>query len=129
MGLSTTTVLKLLAKVDSTVEVQATVIVDIDVQRLEVGRSVDNTDLASLDKVVGDNEVLLVRSDLDVVRAHSGLVVVGVIQTLDVAQVADIEGGNVVGGGESQVEEAAILADVGAGERGEGQFRFNLCLT
>lgn len=118
MGLGTTAALKLLAKVNSTVEAQATIVVDIDVQRLEVSRSVDNTDLAGLHKVVGDNQVLLVRSDLDVVRAHGRLVLIGVVQTLDVVEVADVKSGNVVGSGEGQVDEAAILTDVGAGERG-----------
>jgi hypothetical protein len=120
--LSTTTVGELFAEIDSPVEAQATVIVDVDVQRLEVSRSIDDANLASLNEVVGDHEVLLVRGNLDIVRSHGRLVLIGVVQTLDVAQVADIEGGDVVGGGEGQVEEATILADVGAGSRKEGQF-------
>lgn len=44
--------------------------------------------------------MLLVRSDLDVVRANGGLVLIGVVKTLDVVQVGDIEGSDVVGGGE-----------------------------
>lgn len=62
--------------------------------------------------------MLLVRSNLDVVRSDGGLVLIGVVKALDIVQVADVEGGDVVGRGEGQVEEAAILADVGAGERG-----------
>jgi hypothetical protein len=122
VGLSTATVGEFLAEVDSPVEAQATIIVDVDVQRLEISRSIDDTNLASLNKVVGDHDMLLVRSNLDVVRSDGRLVLIGVVQTLDVAEVADVEGGDVVGGGEGQVEEAAILADVGAGERREGQF-------
>lgn len=56
----------------------------------------------------------LVGSDLDVVRADGRLVLVGVVQTLDVLQVADVEGGNVVGGRQGEVGEAAILRNVGA---------------
>lgn len=122
MGLSTTTVGELLAKVNSPVEAQTTVLLDVDVQSLEVSRSIDDANLAGLDEVVGDHEVLLIWSNLDVVRSDGGLVLVGIIQALDIVQVADVEGGDVIGGGKSEVDEAAILADVGAGERSEGQF-------
>ena len=88
--LSTTTVGELLAEVDSPVKAQATIIIDIDVQRLEVSRGIDDADLAGLNKVIGDHEVLLVRSDLDIMRTHGGLVLVGIIQALDVVQVADV---------------------------------------
>lgn len=114
MGLSAATVGELLAKVDGAVEGQTTILLDVDVKRLEVGRGVDDANLAGLDEVVGDDDVLLVGSDLDVVRADGGLVLIGVIETLDVLQVADVQSDNVVGGGESGVEVAAILADVGA---------------
>lgn len=118
VGLSTTTVLKLLAKVNSPVEAQAAILIDIDVQSLEVSGSIDDANLAGLDEIIGDDKVLLVRSHLDVVRSDGGVVLVGVVQALDVVQIADVEGGDVVGRGEGQVEEAAILADVGAGEKG-----------
>lgn len=114
VGLGATAVGKLLAKVDGPVEVQAAVIEDVDVQRLEVGRRVDDADLARLHKVVGDEEVLLVGGDLDVVRANGRLVLVGVVQALDVVQVADVEGGDVVGGRQGEVGEAAILRKIGA---------------
>ena len=52
--------------------------------------------------------MLLVRSDLDVVRANGGLVLIGVVKTLDVVQVGDIEGSNVVGGGESDCNELLV---------------------
>lgn len=116
--LSTTTVRELLAEVDSPVEVQATIIIDINVQRLEVSRGIDDADLAGLNKVIGDYQMLLVRSDLDVVGTHGGLVLVGIIQALDVVQVGDVQGGDVVGGCEGQVEETTVLTDVGTDERG-----------
>lgn len=114
VGLSAATVGELLAKVDGAVEGQATIFLDIDVERLEVGGGVDDTNLTGLDKVVGDDQVLLVGCDLDVVRADSGLVLIGVIKTLDVVQVTDVQSGDVVGSSESGVEVAAVLADVGA---------------
>ena len=58
--------------------------------------------------------MLLVGSDLDVVRTDGGLVLIGVIQTLNVRQVADVKSGNVVGSGEGEVEEATVLGDIRA---------------
>jgi hypothetical protein len=60
--------------------------------------------------------VLLVRRDLDVVRADGRLVLVRVVEALDVVQVADVERCDVVGGCQGQVDEAAVLGDVGAGD-------------
>lgn len=80
--LSSTTVRKFLAKVNRAVEGQAAILIDVNVERLEVGRGVDDPDLARLNEVVGDDQVLLVGRDFDVVRSHSGLVLVGVIETL-----------------------------------------------
>jgi hypothetical protein len=50
--LGTTTMGKLLAEVDGAIEAQTSVIVDVDVQRLEIRRSINNSDFASLHKVV-----------------------------------------------------------------------------
>lgn len=86
-------------EVDAAVEVQAPVGVDVDVERLEVRRSINKADLTRLDKVVGHDDVLLVGRDLDVVRADGGLGFVWVVETLDVAQVGDVERGDVVAGG------------------------------
>ena len=99
--LRATTVGKLLGEVDGAVEAERAVVVDVNVQGLEVCGSVDDTDVAGLHEVIGDDDVLLVRSDLDVVRANGGLVLIGVVKALDVVQVGDIEGSDVVGGGES----------------------------
>lgn len=54
MWLRATTVGKLLGEVNRAVETQTAVVVEVDVQRLEVSRGVDDTDLAGLDKVIGD---------------------------------------------------------------------------
>lgn len=85
--LRATTVGKLPGEVDGAVEAERAIIVDVNVQRLEVGGSVDDTDIAGLDKVVGDDYVLLVGSDLDVVGSDGGLVLIRVIKALDVVQV------------------------------------------
>lgn len=112
--LSSTAVGELLAEVDGSVEGKTSILLEINVKGLEVSRGVDDTNLACLHEVIGDNQVLLVRGDLDVVGSHGGLVLIGVIKALNVVQVADVKGGNVVGGGQSGVEVLAVLTDVGA---------------
>lgn len=113
MGLSSTTSLVEVGEVDGAVEVQGAVVLDIDVEGLEVGGGVDDADLAGLDEVVGDDEVLLVGGDLEVVGADGGLGDVGVVKALDVVEVGDVEGGDVVSGGEGEVGEAAVLGEIG----------------
>ena len=99
--LRATTVGELLGEVDGAVEAERAIVVNVNVQRLEVCRSVNHTDVASLHEVVGDNDVLLVGSDLDVVRANGRLIFIGVVETLDVTQVGDIEGSDMIGSGKS----------------------------
>jgi hypothetical protein len=115
MRLGSTTIGKLFAEVNGTVENKTSILLEIDVKRLEVSRGVDDTDLAGLNEIIGDNQVLLVGGDLDVVGSDGGLVLIRVIKTLDVVQVANIESSDVVGGGQGGVEVLAVLADVGAG--------------
>lgn len=114
MRLSTTAALELLAEINRPVETQAAIVVEVNVQRLEVSRGVDYSNISGLNKVVGDDKVLLVRRDLDIVRANSGLVFVGVVQALDVVQVTNVEGSNVIGGGQREIEETTVLGDIGA---------------
>lgn len=119
MGFSTTAAGELFVEVDGTVEAKAAVLIEVDIKSLKVSRGVDDTDVSSLNEVVCDNQVLLVRSNLDVVGADGGLVLIGVIQSLDIVEIADIKSCNVVCGGQSKVDVFAILGDVGAvGERG-----------
>jgi len=101
-------------KVNGAVEVQASIRVDVNVERLEISRGVDEADVASLYEVVGDDDVLLVGGHLDVVGTNAGLDLIRVVETLDVVEVADVEGGDVVGSGEGQVDELSVLGDVGA---------------
>lgn len=115
MRLGTTTVRKLAAEVDAAVEAQAAVVFNVDVQGVEVGRGVDEADLAGLHEVVGDSDVLLVGGHLDVVGADGGLVLIGVVEALDVVEVADVQGRDVVGGRQGQVNVFAVLGDISAG--------------
>lgn len=114
MRLSASAIGELLAEIDSSVERQATVLVEIDVQGLEVSWSVDDTNFSSLHEIVGNNHMLLVGSNLDIVRADSGLILIRVIKTLDIVQITNIQSSDVVGSGQSKVDEAAVLGDVGA---------------
>lgn len=113
MGFCATAVGKLLVEVDASVEGQAAVLVQVDIESLEVSWGVDEADLARLHEVIGHNQVLLVGRHLDVVRADGGLILIRVIEPLHVVQVADVQCGNVVGGGQGQVDEISILGEVG----------------
>lgn len=115
MRLGSTTSRELLVKVNGAVEAEAAVLVKVDIQGIEVSRRVYVADLSGLHKVIRNNKVLLVRRHLDVVRANRRLLFVRVIQPLDVVQVADVQCRDVVGRGQRQVEEPAVLGDVGAG--------------
>jgi hypothetical protein len=116
-------------ELDSAVEAEAAVLEDVDPVRLVVGGGVDNGDLSSvsyakvyqgerdthiaaLDKVASDEQVLLVGRDLDVVRSDDGLVLLGVIKTLDVVEVRDVEGRDMVALCDCEVGELAVVADV-----------------
>jgi len=94
--LTAATVLEFLAEIDGTVEGNTAVVVDVDVLCLEIGWNVDNTDLTCLHKVIGDDDVLLIRRDLNVVRANYGMDLLGIIEALDVVEVANVQSGNVV---------------------------------
>ena len=85
-------------KVNAPIKVQRPIRVDIDIQRLEVSGGVDKADLAGLHEIVRDDNVLLVRSDLDVVRTDGGLNGVWIVEALGVVEVGDVERGDVVSG-------------------------------
>ena len=114
MWLSTSTVGKFIGEIDEAVEGKASVVINVNVLSLEISRCVDDPNFTSLNKVIGDNHVLLVRSDLDVVGPDDRMHLIRVIKTLHVVQVTDVKGSNVVGSGQSQVDKTSILADVGA---------------
>jgi hypothetical protein len=116
--LSTTTVASVTAlgegllEVNTPVEAQGTIWKDVNPLSLEIGWGVDNANLASLDEVIGDEEVLLVGRDLDVVRTGDTLVFIRVIETLDVVEVRDVERSDVVAESKSEVGPLAVIRDV-----------------
>lgn len=93
-------------EIDRAAEVQGTVRVDVDIKSLEVGRGVDQANIARLHKVVGNDNVLLVRSNFNIMRANGRLILIRVVEALGVFQVRDIECGNVVGRGERHCGES-----------------------
>jgi hypothetical protein len=99
--LRATTIGEFSGEVDGTVEAERAVLVDVNVQRLEVCRSIDDPDVTGLHEVIGDDDVLLIGSNLEVVGSDGGLIFIGVVKALDVVQIGDVEGSDMVGGGES----------------------------
>jgi hypothetical protein len=120
-------------EVNATVEAERTVVENIDPVALVVTRGVEDADVAGFDEVTGDEEVLLVRGELDVVRAwnwsviaspnsrhhvngkltNNTLVLVRIIETLGVLQVRNIDCSDVVAQSEGEVRPLSILGDVG----------------
>lgn len=68
-----------------------------------------NTYIASLDEVTGNEQVLLVRRDLDVVGADDGLLLVGVVEALRVIKIRDIDSGDVIAEGDGEVGKLAVV--------------------
>lgn len=76
------------------------------------------TYISCLNKVAGNEEVLLIRRDLDIVRSDDGLLLIRIIKTLDVVEVRDVESGDVVAERDGEVGELSVVGDVGVyGER------------
>jgi hypothetical protein len=99
-------------EINRAVEAQASIGQDINPLRLEVRRRVHDANIASLHEVVRDEQVLLIRRDLEVVRADDTLVLIGIVETLDVLEVGDIESGDVVAQREREVGEFSVVGDV-----------------
>jgi hypothetical protein len=75
-------------------------------------KSSPGTYIASLDEVARHEQVLLVRRDLDVVRADDGLLLIGVVEALDVVEVGDVQRGDVVAERQGEVGQLAVVGDV-----------------
>ena len=116
--LRATSVRKVLREIDAAIEVQAAVIVKVNVQRAIIGGRIDQTDLARLEEVIGDEQMLLVGGDLQQMGADGVLDFLGVVEADGVAEVGDVEGGDVVAGGVGEVGEAGVVGDVGEDGRG-----------
>lgn len=83
-------------EVDASVEVQRPIGIDVNIQSLVISRCVDIADLASLHEVVGDDDVLLVGSNFDVVRPYAWLNLVRIVQALWVVKVGYVQSGDMV---------------------------------
>jgi hypothetical protein len=99
-------------EVNGPVEVKGSIRVDVNVLDLVVRGSVDQTNLLLLKEVISDDNVLLIRSNLDVMRADDWLLGVRVIKALRGAQVRDVESEHVVVSGKSTIDELAILSKI-----------------
>jgi hypothetical protein len=104
---------KLAQEIDAPVEAQAAILVDVNPLRLEVRWRVHDSDLSRLHEVIRDQQVLLVRADLDIMRSHDALVLIRVIEALDIVQVGNVERCDVVAERERKVCELTIVGDVG----------------
>lgn len=109
---SSTAFRELRQEVNAAIKAQATIRQDINPLSLEISRSINNRDISGLNKVISNKQVLLIRRNLDVVRTNNSLVRVGIIKTLDVVQIRDIEGCNVVAECEREISEFAVGRDV-----------------
>lgn len=83
-------------KVNASIKVQGPIWIDIDIQRLEIRRSVDETDIARLNEIICDDDMFLIRSDFDVMRADGRLDFVGIVEAFDVVEVGNVERGDVI---------------------------------
>jgi len=106
---------ELLLKINAAIEVQAAIRIDVNVQRSVVSWRVNESNVPSLHEVIGDDDVFLIRSNLDIMRTDGRLNGVWIVETHDVVQVADVEGCDVVVCCQGEVGEAAVLGDIGAG--------------
>ena len=92
MRLSSTSIRIRPCEIDTPVEMQGPIRVDVDIEGFEVSRSVDEPDLSCLHKVIGDDDVLLIRRDLDIVGSDGRLDLIWIIEALHILQIGDIEG-------------------------------------
>jgi hypothetical protein len=70
------------------------------------------TYISTLDKVPSNEQVLLVRRDLDIVRSDDRLDLVRVVETLDVVEVRNVEGRHVVAQRQGEVGKLAVVGEV-----------------
>lgn len=62
--------------------------------------------------------MFLIRSNFDIVRSDCRLVLIWIIKSLDIVEITDIESSNMICGGQSEIKEAAVLANIGAVVKG-----------
>lgn len=109
MRLSTPSISKLLRKINSTIKRQGPIRKNINIQSLEISRCINESNISCLHEIIGDNYVFLVGRYFDVVRSDCGLDFVRVVETLDVREIGDVEGGDVVCCCEGEVGVFSVL--------------------
>jgi hypothetical protein len=105
---------ELAVEINGTVEVKRAIREDIYPLSLVVSWRVHDADVASLNKVVSNQKVLLVRRDLNIVRSDDALVLVQGVKALWSSKIGDVNSRNVVGERVGEVRELAILRDIRA---------------
>lgn len=118
VGSGAATVRKDSWEVDGSVEAEAAVVEDIDILSHVVGGGVQNTNVTSLDKVIGNDDVLLVWRDLQVVRSDNWLYFAVGIESLDVVEIGYVQLIDVVGSGGRNIHVFGVFGD--GGEDGDG---------
>lgn len=99
-------------KVNRAIEAQRAVRVNVDPVALVVSGRVEHRNVARLHKVARHQQVFLVRRDLNVVWADDGLLFIWVVESLDVVEVRNVEGRNVVAQRQGEVGQLAVVGDV-----------------
>lgn len=112
MWLGASSVRKLRREVNAAVEAQAAIRKNVNPLSFEIGRGIDDTNLARLDKVVSDQQVLLVGANLDIVGSDDALVFIRVIETLNIIEVRNIKRSNMVADCKRKVGELAVIGYV-----------------
>lgn len=110
--LSSASVGKLGGEVDAAVETQAAIRKDINPLRLKIGRGVDDTNLAGLNKIIGNQQVLLIRTDLQIMWTNDTLILIRVIQSLDVVKIRNVKCCDMVADCKREIGELAVVGDV-----------------
>jgi len=112
---STSALSKLLLEINGAIKMQASISIDINIQRLKVSRGVDQTDITCLNKIIRNDDMFPIQGNFNVMRTNGRLNGIGIIETLDIVEVGDVEGSYAIIGCNGEVGKFAVLADVGAG--------------
>ena len=103
---------KLGLKINGAIKRQTAIRVDINPLGLEIRGSINNTNIPRLNKVIRNEEILLIRGDFNIVRADDALVLIGVVEALDGGEIGNVEGGYVVPECEGEVSVFAVGGNV-----------------
>ena len=93
-------------------KLKASIWIDVCVVNLIIGWRIDDADLACLQEVIDDDDMLLVGSNLNEVRSNCWVHRGRIIETLRVVDVRNVELGDMVAGGSGKVGEFAVFGDI-----------------